>query len=444
MKGKTSRLVDLCTTVLPIVVLVILFSMRQQLSLFVFITILFIVLDLYGLIGILSLSDEKSTKISVAFIYILVSAIGYFGLYKTFELWRTDPLTRPYYINFISGFAFALLVAKLVFSGGLFLQDFTRLAIGAVHSLASLMNLGETNDEFIPSRRKVVTWTATAIAAVPLVSMIYGITRGKYKYVVDKVTLSFKDLPEAFNGFKIIQISDAHAGSWDDIEAVSKGIDMIQRAGGDMIVFTGDLVNESKDEINPFLSLFATLSAPFGKFAVLGNHDYYGTPRNKEARQAYWEDFYSKYEEMGFDLILNQNRSVKLGNSEIKLVGVENWGAGRWFPKYGNLDRALDGCRDDDFCVLLSHDPTHWDEKVLPNSKKIQLTLSGHTHGMQFGLNYKWLKWSPIKYRYKRWIGLHEQDNQKLYINRGFGFLGFPGRVGMWPEITLIELQRDA
>jgi predicted MPP superfamily phosphohydrolase len=218
---------------------------------------------------------------------------------------------------------------------------------------------------------------------------------------------------------------------------------MIQDQKPDMILFTGDLVNQDKDEINPYISLFGKLVAPFGKYAVLGNHDYYGQPSNKSERKAYWDDFFEKYKEMGFDLIMNDHRYINKENQRIALIGVENWGGGRWFPKKGDLDKALNGVSTEEFCLLMSHDPTHWDEKVLPHERHIDLTLSGHTHGMQFGINLKGLRWSPVKYRYKKWIGLHEEKGQKLYINRGFGFLGFPGRVGMWPEITIITLEKD-
>jgi len=254
----------------------------------------------------------------------------------------------------------------------------------------------------------------------------------------------FPDLPQAFDGFKIVQISDVHSGSWDSVKQVQRGINIIAGQQADMIVFTGDMVNTNKDEIDPYIHLFAELEAPFGKYAILGNHDYYGQPREANLRPAYYEDFFHKFKQMGWDLILNDNRTISKEEESIKLLGVENWGEGRYFPKRGDLDQALQGVSKDDFTVLLSHDPTHWDHHVKGHDKHIHLTLSGHTHGMQFGINLKWLKWSPVQYRYKKWIGTYEERGQKLYINRGFGYLAFPGRVGMWPEITVITLKRGS
>ncbi|MEN0047965.1 MAG: metallophosphoesterase, partial [Bacteroidota bacterium] len=269
--------------------------------------------------------------------------------------------------------------------------------------------------------------------------MLYGITKGKYRYTVNKVKLNFPDLPKAFDGFKIVQISDIHSGSFDDVDKVAEGVAMVNEQAADLLLFTGDLVNSDKDEINPYIDIFKKLEAKEGKYAVLGNHDYYGAPKNDSELDAYWKDFFSKYEQMGFRLMNNENTRIERDGEQIRLLGVENWGAPP-FPQIGDLDKALNNVQEDEFCVLMSHDPTHWEHRVLPNKKKIHLTLSGHTHGMQFGINLPGLKWSPVQYRYKRWIGLYEEAKQYLYINRGFGFLAFPGRVGMWPEITVIEL----
>jgi predicted MPP superfamily phosphohydrolase len=416
--------------------------MRQQLTFFVFLSAFLILMDVYAVGGLLSLSVETTNKKIILIVYVAISILAYFGTFKSIQLWRTDPLSRSYFMNFIMGFSFVLVVTKMVFISALAVQDVGRIIIGLVQWSISLFQTQPDNLSYIPARRAVITSAAIGLASIPFLSMLYGITRGKYRFTIEKLNLTFKDLPTAFDGLKIVQISDIHSGSWDDSNEVKKGIQMIQETNPDLIVFTGDLVNEFKDEINPYIPFFRELSAPMGKFAVLGNHDYYGSPRNQNERTEYWADFYEKYRAMGFDLILNQNRTLEKDGNAIKLIGVENWGAGRWFPKRGDLDKALEGCHDEDFCILLSHDPTHWDMKVLPHEKHIHLTLSGHTHGMQFGINLPGLRWSPIKYRYKRWIGRHEEAGQHLYINRGFGYLGFPGRVGMWPEITVIELSR--
>jgi len=273
-----------------------------------------------------------------------------------------------------------------------------------------------------------------------LVTMLWGMIWGKYRFRVEKVKLEFDDLPKEFDGFRIAQISDTHSGTWDSLKGVKKGIDLLQEQNADLIVFTGDMVNGDKNEVEPFIELFASLEAPYGKYAILGNHDYYGQPREAAFRPAYYQEYFDKFRRMGWDLLMNEHRIIKKGESEFALIGVENWGEGRYFPKRGDLDRAISGVLRDAFSVLLSHDPTHWDYHVIPSEHYIHLTLSGHTHAMQFGINTPWFKWSPVKWRYKKWMGLYKEAGQYLYINRGFGCLGFPGRVGMYPEVTVVEL----
>ena len=430
---------DLIITLMLVITFLILLFMRDLLSRQLFISSMFILVDIYALIGLLSLVSDQRSKWTMALVYIGISLYGYYGMFVAFERWRTDPgLASPLH-NFTIGFAFTLLVTKFVLVIGLVLQDLGRLIFGMGQGVAGLF-VDFATDTGFPSRRRFLTAAATGIASVPFLGMLYGITFGKYNYEIEKMKLNIKDLPKSFNGFRVVQISDAHAGSWDSVENVAEGIQKINDLEPDIVVFTGDLVNENKNEIDPFIDTFSQIKAPYGKYAVLGNHDYYGSPRDPKARSGYWSDFYEKYKKMGFDLILNDNRSITKGDDKIKVLGVENWGAGRWFPKKGDLDKACEGCYDDDFCILLSHDPTHFDEHVVNHRKKIHLTLSGHTHGMQFGIKFKNFKWSPVQYRYKKWMGLYEENDQLLYVNRGFGFLGFPGRVGMWPEITCLDL----
>lgn len=275
-----------------------------------------------------------------------------------------------------------------------------------------------------------------------LILMMYGTLFGKYNFKVERLTITLQNLPSEFDGFRLLQLSDIHSGTWDSIKGVEKGINMVIEEAADVVLFTGDLVNTSKEEINPFIELFAKVDPPFGKYAVLGNHDYYGQPRDGSKRQEYYDDFFSKYVRMGFDLILNDSRKIKKGDDLIQLIGVENWGNGRFFPKRGDLSLATANCTDGLTTILLSHDPTHWEEKALQFPFHFDLTLSGHTHGMQFGINLPFLKWSPVQFRYKRWMGLYKEMNQYLYVNRGFGLLAFPGRVGMTPEITVITLKK--
>lgn len=427
------------TLAIVLVTLVILMFMMRGNSLFplIFLTVL-ILMEIYALNGFLSLVDGVKGKWGVVIVYVLITGFAFYGFTKLSHGFRSEQAPTTW-SNFLIGFGLTVFLTKMVFVFFLGFQDIGRAITGIIQYL----NPNNQADNYLPSRRKALTTIATGIAAIPFFSMLYGITKGKYKFTVNKVKLAFSDLPSAFDGFKIVQISDVHAGSWDDKDEVARGISMIQDQNPDVFVFTGDLVNSKKDEINPFIDLFASIEAKHGKYAVLGNHDYWGVNDLDDAEhKGYWDDFFGKYAQMGFDLLNNENRKINLKGEEIALIGVENWGAGRWFPKEGDLNKALTGVNNDDFCVLLSHDPTHWDEHVIPNNKQIHLTLSGHTHGMQFGLNLPGFKWSPVKWRYKHWMGLYEKAKQYLYVNRGFGYLGFPGRVGMWPEITVIELKK--
>jgi len=398
----------------------------------------YFLLDVYTYFGLKSLfTDQRSVRTFQA-IYLLTSLLVYFSVYQLLMASQSGTL-RSASTNFYIGIFITAIISKMVFVGIMLLQDGGRILYGIFDALKNLFTGSSPSDTvFLPSRRRFLTLVAAGVAAIPLTTMLYGITRGKYRYTVNRIKVAFKDLPEAFNGFKIVQISDIHAGSLDSPDDVLRGVQMINKEQPDAIMFTGDLVNEYKDEVNPFIDIFAKLEAKHGKFAVLGNHDYYGAPRDtREGKNSdYWKDFFAKYKAMGFRLMNNENTQIEKNGERISILGVENWGAGRWFPKLGDLDKALTDRPKDEFCVLLSHDPTHWDEVVIPHDKHIHLTLSGHTHGFQFGINMPGFKWSPAQYRYP-----YEKAEQYLYVNRGFGFLGFPGRVGMWPEITVIELE---
>lgn len=275
-----------------------------------------------------------------------------------------------------------------------------------------------------------------------ILAFIYGIFKGKYAYKVIKHTLHFDDLPQVFDGFKVVQISDVHAGSLKNTKAVQKGINLINRQQADLFVFTGDLVNNKAEEIKPYLNHFSQIKAPFGQFAVLGNHDYgdYTAWSNNAAKRENLEQLKKYHAQIGFRLLLDEHVAIKKDDQKITLAGVENWGLG--FGERGDLEKALNGTTKDDFKILLSHDPTHWEAQVKKHASKIQLTLAGHTHGMQFGIEAFGLKWSPAQFRYKHWAGVKKENNRFLNVNRGFGFIGFSGRVGIWPEITVIELRK--
>ena len=317
----------------------------------------------------------------------------------------------------------------------LLLEDITRL-IKAIFRKP-------TNAPRIPSRRKFVSTLGWGLAAIPFASILYSIFKGKYNYKVWKYTLYFDNLPKAFNGYRITQISDIHCGSFDNYEKIRYGVELINSQKSDVILFTGDLVNNLANEVHNWKSLFATLQAPDGVFSIMGNHDYgdYSSWETPEAKQQNLEHLFQLQKQMGWQLLLNEHCYLERNGEKIALIGVENWGHGR-FSKYGDLNKAIEGVNTEDFKILMSHDPTHWQEVVLPENKDIQLTLSGHTHGMQCGIEIPgWLKWSPSQYIYKYWGGMYEEGGKYLNVNRGFGYHAFPGRLGVWPEITVIELK---
>ena len=296
-------------------------------------------------------------------------------------------------------------------------------------------------DSFLVPRSVWYNRFVLLLTLIPFIGIIYGVIKGKYAYKVQKVKLKFRDLPDAFHGFKITQLSDIHAGSFDNKTAVENGIALANAQQSDVIFFTGDLVNNKADEMNDWISTFSRLTAPHGKFSILGNHDYgdYIPWESATAKANNLQRLKEVHKEIGFRLLLNENLKLEKNGQTISLVGVENWG-NRGFAKYGDLNRSLEGTRKDEFKILLSHDPSHWKAQVLQHESDIHLTLSGHTHGMQFGFELLGLKWSPVKYIYKQWAGAYRENNKYIYVNRGFGFIGFPGRVGIMPEITVIEL----
>ncbi|MGQ8335569.1 metallophosphoesterase [Sunxiuqinia sp. A32] len=279
------------------------------------------------------------------------------------------------------------------------------------------------------------------VAVVPVASVLYGVTKGKFNYRIIHERIHFANLPQSFKGLKMVQISDMHLGSFSrKHEQIAKAVDMINEQKPDLIFFTGDLVNNFAKETDGWVPVLAKMKAKYGKYSVLGNHDYgdYSEWNSAEEKDKNLLDIKNFHKKIGFRLLLNESETLTINNEEIALIGVENWGNPP-FPQYGDLKKASENLDSKLFKILLSHDPSHWDEEVLTNSD-IDITFSGHTHGMQFGIERAGIKWSPIQYKYPRWGGLYNEHNQYLYVNRGFGYHGFPGRIGMPPEITVVEL----
>lgn len=340
---------------------------------------------------------------------------------------------------FTLGLVLILYIPKIILTLFMFGEDVFRLG-------SALINLATKSREgdFLPDRRKFVSTVALGIAAIPFLSLAYGMTWGKYNYKVIRQRIFFPDLPDAFDGFTITQISDVHSGSFDNPEKIEYAIDLINEQESDMILFTGDIVNTHAKEMFPWIDTFKKIkSYKYGKFSVLGNHDYgeyidWDNPKDKEDN---FQAIKSLYGQIGFDLMLNEHKFIEKDGQRIALVGVENWGRG--FKQAGDLNKASQGLTKDDFKVLMSHDPSHWDIEVQNHPKHFQLTLSGHTHGLQFGIEIPgFIRWSPVQYIYKQWAGLYEHLGRYVYVNRGFGFHAYPGRVGIWPEITVIELKK--
>lgn len=318
-------------------------------------------------------------------------------------------------------------------------EDIVRVGAGVYHKF-----FGSEKEFYMPARRRFVSQMALGVAAIPFLSLLYGMYKGKYDFRVLKYTLTYDDLPEAFDGYRITQISDIHSGSFDNREKIEYAVDLINEQQSDIIVFTGDMVNNKSDEMKPWLETFSRLTASDGKFSVLGNHDYgdYVSWSTQTEKHNNLLTLMQMQKEMGFDLLLNEHRYLNRGGHRLALVGVENWGVGG-FKKAGDFNKAISGISADDFTILLSHDPSHWEHEIMSHQKHVHLTMSGHTHGMQFGIEIPgWIKWSPVKWRYKYWAGIYKEMGQYINVNRGFGFLAYPGRVGIWPEITVIELKR--
>lgn len=347
-------------------------------------------------------------------------------------------------LNWLVGGIILSVAPKLLVMPLFLVEDAGRLLVASFRWFSNQFGADRLHPvTLMPDRLPLVSELAIVLAVVLFIAILYGMVRGKYAYRVHRLQLWFKDLPEAFNGFTITQLSDIHSGSFDNAKSVARGIEIVNEQKSDLLLFTGDLVNNKASEMERWIPVFTKLEASYGKFSILGNHDYgdYAPWPSHEAKTSNLERLKEIHGEIGFRLLLNENVEIEKEGQRIALVGVENWGL-RGFHQYGDLESALKGVHADAFKILMSHDPSHWEAQVIQHEKTIHLTLSGHTHGMQFGLELPGFRWSPIQYIYKQWAGKYERNGRKLYVNRGFGFLAFPGRVGIHPEITVIELRK--
>ena len=376
--------------------------------------------------------------------YFIINALIIFNLlYRFIKIYNNSLDFSDVFYNYLSipfAFFITLLGFKLIVISFLFIEDITRI----IHSIFNFISPSNESNKFLIQRRSFISKIALIIAALPIPFVIHGIYRGRHNYRVLNYELEFNDLPAEFDGYKITHISDIHSGSLQKINKVEYAVDLINKQNSDLVLFTGDFVNNKAIELNKWKKIFSKIKAKDGKFSVLGNHDYgdYVNWKSDQEKKENFKNLLNSQKEMGFKLLLNESVNIKSLNQSISLVGVENWGKGG-FRKNGDIDKACLGLRKKDFKVVMSHDPSHWDQILLNHQTHFHLTLSGHTHGMQFGIEIPgWIKWSPVKWVYKYWAGIYYEKNQYLNVNRGFGVLGFPGRVGVWPEISVITLKK--
>ena len=405
-------------------------------SRFLVLAVLYVVLAVYGFQAFRTLF--KSPLMQWSYIVLFLAAL----IFLTVKVMTYDPGDGFKGTAAIAGTIFAaFFLLALVLGFFLLMEDVVRL-IG--YGYNKIVGISESDAGYFPSRRKFISGIALGLAALPFGALLYGMYRGKYNYQVLKYELEFDDLPDAFHNYQITQISDVHSGSFDDYKKVEYGVNLINDQQSDVIFFTGDIVNNRSTELEPWKNVFSRLEAKDGVFSILGNHDYgdYAVWDTEEQKAQNLEDLKNMQQEMGFDLLLNSNRFLEKDGQKIALVGVENWGRGG-FKKAGDLQKAKEGVSPEDFKILLSHDPSHWEDVVLHDDYHFHLTLSGHTHGMQFGVEIPgWIKWSPVKWRYKYWAGIYKELDQFINVNRGFGFIGYPGRFGIYPEISVITLKK--
>ncbi|MFT4024730.1 MAG: metallophosphoesterase [Flavihumibacter sp.] len=406
------------------------------------ILLILVVLDIYifQALKVVTHSAAHRTRLIVFSAYWLVSVLTLLFLVFMPTL-RTSPavpqVIRTYVFAMVVGMFFSKLVAAIF----LMIDDIRRGMTWVVSRLFSnpTVEVSQTADGI--TRSTFMSWLGLALGGTLLGSLVIGFSN-KYNYKVRKVRLQYPNLPDAFRGLRVVQISDVHSGSFTDRAAVQKGVQKVLDLAPDLILFTGDLVNDRATEMDHYKAVFSQLKAPMGVFSTLGNHDYgdYVEWESPAAKSANLEALKRVHADIGWRLLMNEHVVLERGGAQIALLGIENWGAKGNFPKYGKMSEAYPGTEKYPFKILMSHDPSHWDAEVLEKYKDIDLMLSGHTHGMQFGVELPWFKWSPVEYMYKQWAGLYEEGAQKLYVNRGFGFIGYPGRVGILPEITLLEL----
>ncbi len=408
------------------------------------IVIIMMLLDSYVFLAIKTVSHSASPKtrsiiFSIYWIISIAAIIGFLLFIFTGPEFLSKKI-RTYLFATIIGLFFAKFVSVIFF----LVDDIRRLIQWSAGKLLYTNTEGsQMNDDGI-SRSVFLSWLGLAAGSTLFGSLVYGFSN-KYNYQVKRLKLSFDNLPASFNGLKIVQFSDVHSGSFTNKKAVEHGIEKIMAEKADLIIFSGDLVNNMATEMGQYIDIFSKIKAPLGVYSTFGNHDYgdyVSWPVDGVTKEQNLKNLANVHASLGWRLLMNEHVVIEKNGEEIAVIGIENWSNKARFPKYGDMAKAYAGTEKYPFKVLISHDPSHWDAQVRPQYGDVDLMFSGHTHGMQFGIEIPGFKWSPVQYVYKEWAGLYEEGKQKLYVNRGFGFIGYPGRVGILPEITVIELSR--
>ena len=415
--------------------------MRRPLGAFIIIAISAL-MDTYIFQAIKTVSQSASpkTKTIIYAIYWTLSAL----VIVTFLIFMfTDHnFLGKRFRTYLFATAIGLFLSKIIIVVFLFVDDIRRLIQWVAGRVSKPYYIEDAVKGEGITRSVFLSWLGLAAGGTLFGSFLYGFSN-KYNYNVKRIQLAYDNLPAAFKGLKIVHISDIHSGSFTDKKAVAHGVEKILNEKADLILFTGDIVNDRATEMEEYMDVFNKLKAPMGVYSTLGNHDYgdyVGWPYNGVSKEQNLENLKKVHADLGWKLLMNEHVVLEKGGAEIALLGIENWSNKARFPKHGRMDLAHPGTEKYPFKILMSHDPSHWDAQVKPTYADVDLTLSGHTHGMQFGVEIPGFKWSPVQYMYKQWHGLYEDGKQKLYVNPGYGFLGYPGRVGVLAEITVIEL----
>ena len=420
--------------------------MKGIITITLILTTLLLVVDAYTFKGLKMLMkdiDSQLIKRLFTWLYWAISTGMVLLLFFSFGYSNSAVESHSYKVPFTVASIFMIYLSpKLFFIVFHLIEDISFIGYWGAKKVIESTETTEiySRSEFLAQS---ISKLGIGIAGLQLGAMIYGATKGRFNYDVVKQPIEFDNLPDSFNGVKIVQLSDIHVGSFfDNHKEIEKAINKVNELNPDYILFTGDMVNNYAWELDGWEEIIGKLKAKHGKFSILGNHDYadyvqWDSEADKVKNLASLKQRQAK---MGFRLLLNESVKLERNGEFIELLGLENWGKGR-FAKYGDLVKTMKNSVTNSFKILMSHDPSHWDEQVLEKTD-INLALAGHTHGMQYGVKIGSFQFSPVQFRYPRWAGLYTENKQHLYVNRGFGYIGFAGRVGISPEITLLELRQ--